>query len=204
MSVASRRLLFLVAAGFLPLACTDSTGVIESRDPGALTILSLAQSSPPIFNPQISFYAVRGQNREASIYFQDAGGGQGEEYLRLKIEDRSLLRRPDGSTIAEGDSVLITIRVIDASQILFELEPSGLVFDPFRPAELTLEYDHADDDFNQDGTVDAEDAAIEQELAIWRQEVPNGPFVRLGSVRIEELREIEADLTGFSRYAIAY
>lgn len=198
------RRFLLVAAASLPLGCSGSTGITETRDPGALTILALAQNSPPVFDPEVSFYAVRGDGREGAIYFQDAGGGQGEEFLRLKLDQASLLRRPDGSLIAAGDSVLITIRVVDATRILFELEPSGLAFDPLHPAELKLEYDHADGDFNRDGTIDSEDDAIEAELAIWRQAVLNGPFTRLGSVRIEDAREIEADLTSFSRYAIAY
>jgi len=69
---------------------------------------------------------------------------------------------------------------------------------------LEIEYGEADDDFNEDGTVDEEDDAIEDELAIWRQAVVGGVFERLGSVTIEDLEEIEVDLLGFSRYAIAY
>jgi len=34
--------------------------------------------------------------------------------------------------------------------------------------------------------------------------LPGDPFVRLGSVKVEGQEELEADLQGFSRYAIAY
>jgi hypothetical protein len=59
-------------------------------------------------------------------------------------------------------------------------------------------------DFNHDGVSDAEDTAIESTLAIWRQENLGDPFVRLSSVLSSDLDEVEAGLTGFSRYALAY
>jgi hypothetical protein len=52
--------------------------------------------------------------------------------------------------------------------------------------------------------VDTEDDEIEDVLSIWRQETVGGVFERLGSVVIEDLEEIETDLLGFTRYAIAY
>jgi hypothetical protein len=88
--------------------------------------------------------------------------------------------------------------------MLFELEPTGLKFNPLVPARLKIHYDHAMGDLNDDGSVDGKDAAIEGTLAIWRQEKPGDPFVRLGSVLAEDLDEAEAELTGFSRYALAY
>jgi hypothetical protein len=93
---------------------------------------------------------------------------------------------------------------VDPAQMLFELEPSGLKFNPAVPAELKIHYDHADGDLNDDGVSDGEDTAIESTLAIWRQENPGDPFVRLASVLSLDLDEAEAELTGFSRYALAY
>jgi len=131
-------------------------------------------------------------------------GGQGEEFLRLRVRDESLLSRPDGTPFAAGDSVLITVRVVDVTRILFEADPSGLTFNPSQPAELKIHYSHADHDFNEDGAIDASDDQIKSQLAIWRQETLTGPFIRLGSVNIEGLEEINADILGFSRFAIAY
>ena len=195
------------ALALVALACSESTAPSSNtgpRAPAELNILSLAQNAPPLFNPRISFYAIRGEDREGRIFFQDAVGGRGNEYLRLKIDGASLLAHPDGTPFAVGDSILITVTVVDVQQILFELEPSGLSFHPVQPVELEIDYGEADDDFNADGVVDIEDDEIEDELAIWRQETPGGVFERLGSVTIKDLKEIEADLLGFSRYAIAY
>jgi hypothetical protein len=189
-------------------ACSDSTSTSTpgdgSKPPTDLTIVRLAAASPPLFNSPDSFYAVKGEDRELRIYFQDGAGVQGEEFLRLRVRPGSLLSRPDGTPFAADDSVLITVRIVDPAKILFELEPSGLSFDPAEPAELKIHYNHADHDFNEDGVVNAFDATIKTKLAIWRQELLTDPFVRIGSVNVEDLEEINADILGFTRYAIAY
>ena len=88
--------------------------------------------------------------------------------------------------------------------MLFDLQPTGLQFNPAEPARLKIHYDHADGDLNDDGVSDARDDSIERTLAIWRQERLTDPFVRLTSVLTVETDEAEAELTGFSRYALAY
>lgn len=203
-----RRLLALPLA--LTLACSDSGGPDDGDDtikpPSDLTILRLAENSPALFNPEVSFYAVRGENREAEISFVDdeRPDEPGERYLELRVDAEALAARPDGSPVADGDSVLITIRVVDPAQLLFEFEPAGLTFNPSRPAELRIHYDHADDDLDEDGDVDLDDASLELTLGIWRQENDGDPFERLGSLLIDDLEEAEAELQGFSRYALAY
>lgn len=195
---------FAVAAALA--ACSDSGGPNTGgvKPPGELTIIRLPASSPPIWNPVDSFYAKKGVDRELRIYFEDAVGGSGEEYLRFRVDAGSLLARPDGSLFQVGDSVLITVRVVDPQLIYFEFEPSGLTFNPSLPAQLKIEYAEAGGDLDDDGDVDAEDDAIEQVIDLWRQEQPGQDFVKLGAVKIEELDEIEADVIGFTRYAIAY
>ena len=203
-----RRLLALPLA--LTLACSDSGEPDDGDDtikpPSDLTILRLAENSPALFNPEVSFYAVRGENREAEISFVDdeRPDEPGERYLELRVDAEALAALPDGSPVADGDSVLITIRVVDPAQLLFEFEPAGLTFNPSRPAELRVHYDHADDDLDEDGDVDLDDASLELTLGIWRQENDGDPFERLGSLLIDDLEEAEAELQGFSRYALAY
>jgi hypothetical protein len=106
--------------------------------------------------------------------------------------------------MADGDTVRITLRVVDSDSILFQFEPSGLAFDPAHPAELHIHYSRCEGDFNDDGHVNEEDTTILDQLAIWRQPLLTDPYTRLSSVRVDEDSEIEAALTGFSRYAIAY
>lgn len=201
-----RRLIALPFA--LALACSDSGGPDDdgTRPPSDLTILRLSGDSPPLLNPVESFYAVRGDNREVRIFFEDENdpGEAGDEYLRFAVDNDALLARPDGTLFVEDDSVLITVRVVDAARLLFEFEPAGLSFSPSRPAELKIHYDKADDDLDEDGDVDIDDEELELTLAIWRQESDGDPFVRLGSLLIDDLEEIDAEVEGFSRYALAY
>ena len=201
-----RTFVLAVAAVLLAAtACSDSTTPGDNtRPPEDLNVARLASTSPPLFNPEASLYFKKGQDDELQIFFQDGLGGPGEEFLRLRVRDESLLSRPDGTPFAAGDSVLITVRVVDVTKILFEMEPSGLSFNPALPAELKIHYSHADHDFNEDGGTNAEDDQIKSQLGIWRQATLTDPFIRLGSVNVEGTEEINADILGFSRYAIAY
>jgi hypothetical protein len=197
--------LLLAAVAGVAGSCADSSGPGDgTRPPSDLKVVHVAPSSTPLFNASDSFYAKQGEDRELRIYFQDGSGGQGEEYLRLRIDAPTLLALPDGSPVLPGDSVLVHVLVVEPVQMLFELEPSGLMFNPADPARLKIHYSHAGGDLNDDGLVNAADAAIESTLAIWRQEKPGDPFVRLTSALSLELDEVEAELTGFSRYALAY
>ena len=199
--------LLVAALAASVLSCSDSgepNGNDASKPPSELTVLRLSDNSPPLFNPVVSFYAVRGQNREARIFFDDGQGREGDEYLRLRLDDASLLAHPDGTKFADGDSVLITIRVVDPSRTLFELEPGGLQLNPQDPAQLRIRYQRVDDDLNEDGRVDVGDVQLEVSLGIWRQEKPGDAFVRLGTILLDDLDEAEAALEGFSRYALAY
>lgn len=193
-------LLILSALG---LGCGDATGP-EQRLANDLHILRLAVGAPPLVATEVSFWAVRGQDREESLYFQAIGGGRGDEFVKLRVPSGALLTRPDASPILAGDSVLITLRAVDPSRIIFEFEPAGLQFNPANPAELRIEYDEADPDFDSDGDVDPDDAALEASFAIWRQAAAGAPFVRLGTALAQDLNQVEAELTGFSRYSIAY
>jgi hypothetical protein len=203
-SVPALRILLLGAGAAAAASCSDTSSPDDSRPPTELSVIHVAPTSTPLFNSTVSFYAKRGENREGSISFQDAGGGEGEEYVRLRIDANSLLATPDGLPITPGDSVLITLTVVDPTEMLFDLQPTGLKFSPVEPARLKIHYDHANGDLNDDGVSNGQDDSLEHTLAIWRQENPGDPFVRLLSVLTVETDEAEAELTGFSRYALAY
>ena len=190
-------LLLLAAAG------CDSTGP-EVVPADELTILSLAATAPPLESSVLELYAVRGEAREGALFFQDDQGQRGDEFLRIKFEDDAILTDASGLPVAPGDSVLITITVVDATRILFDFQPAGIVFNPLEMPELEISYEEAEEDLDDDGDVDDDDLEIERDLAIWRQETLTSPFVRLFSVTLEDLDEIRAEIPGFTRYAIAY
>ena len=169
-----------------------------------LTFVRFADAAPDLERTTVSFYAVRGRDRAARIrYVAAPGEEEGEEFLEFKVPEGALLRRPDGRPFAPGDSVLITLQIVDATRFLFDFQPSGLQFDPRSPARLDVSYRHADRDYDEDGDEDGEDERFEREFGFWRQESPGLPWERVATLKIEDLEEVEADVTGFTRYAVA-
>ena len=180
-------------------ACTSGP------DPsGQLAILKIPASAPPLFNDTVTFYAKVGRDDEGFLYFKTAAGGRGEKFARIRIRKGSLASRPDGTPFGTTDSVLIVMKVVNPLELGVELLPSGIHFNPSDPAELRIEYDVTNGDLNGDGQKDAKDDAIEQKLALWRQENAGDPLVKIGTVKTDGLRELKGDLVSFSRYYIAY
>ncbi len=182
-------------------ACADdSTGPTQQSVPeDQLTFLRPADNAPPLAQSSVSFWAVRGEDTEVRLFYVG-----GDEFLEFEVDDESLLRRPDGSLFAEDDSIQITITVVDQQRLVVDFQPTGLLFDPDEPAELSIRYANTDDDLNGDGEVDEEDDELEAQFSIWRQTNPGDPWFRIGTAVFEDLEEVEADITSFTRYAIAY
>jgi hypothetical protein len=196
----------LVAFAWLLAVACDSSSPGDNggtKPPADLTILTLAQGTPPLVTDSVGFYALYDEEREVRIDI-----APDVDYLKFKVGKFSLLRRPDGSLFGPGDSVFISVKVIDPAQLQFEFSPAGLKFNPAIPAELSLDYDSAGftipGDYDGDGDDDAIDAEIETELAIWKQEIPGQLFTRLTGFIEFELDEVELKITSFTRYALAY
>lgn len=190
----------------LVLGCGDSTSPPdEVRQPGELNLLRVPPGAPALATSDTTFWAVRGENRELRLFYEpEEGEDSGREFLRFRVDARSLVTRPDGTVIPEGDSLEIHVRVVDPATLEVEFEPSGLRFDPAEPAELRIRYAEADDDYNEDGAVDDDDARIEQTFSLWRQETAGDPWVKVGSVVLEDLEEVEGEISGFTHYIVAY
>ncbi|NIR46424.1 MAG: hypothetical protein GWN99_18435 [Gemmatimonadetes bacterium] len=183
----------LALLGLLALAgCADSTGNTppDMVDESELDFVPRRATAPAVQTRDTSFWAVRGEERRLEIRY--TGEGTGKKFLEFEVDDESLLRRPDGTLFAVGDSIEISVQV-DSTLFLVNLEPSGLVFNPERPAVLELDYDEAEEEF----------LARESEFDAWRQEATGDPWFRVGSVQVEELDEIEILIFGFTRYALA-
>ncbi len=175
-------------------ACSDAAAPLDIRPPDQLNILRLLPTAPPLLADSITFTACKGQGAVGQLFFNDGSGGEGEEFARLTLDGASLASKPDGTLFAPGECVQITMAVDDPTQVLVRLEPSGLRFDPSHPAQLKLEY----------GEAEGVDSTVEAKIAIWRQETAGAPFVQVGSAVVKDLQEVEANLLGFSRYALAY
>lgn len=161
----------------------------------SLDFLEWGPAGPAIETMETSFWALRGEKREQEIHYEDwSTGGSGRRFLRLRIREKSLLSRPDGTLLASGDSIQIHI-VVDAVRLMVTLEPTGLAFDPAEPAELELRFEGI-------STVSAED---ETAVGLRRQESPGALWELLGPVRVKspDRIRVEAELLSFTRYALA-
>lgn len=165
----------------------------EVRPEGELEFVPVRSDAPPLETRDTSFWAFAGEQADLRLRFGGSGGpGTGSRFLEFELDEGSLLSYPDGTPFAPGDSVLISVSV-DEGLYRVAFEPSGLAFNPDEPAELELDYDLADED------------ALEDEglFEIWRQEQPGEEWVRIESLRSDDLDDIEAELSGFTRFALA-
>ena len=89
-------------------ACGGDTTAPSQKTSNDLHFLRLSTSAPPLQATVVSFYALKGADREIRVRFQN-----GEDFLRFRVFANSLLQRPDGSAFANGDSVKITITITD-------------------------------------------------------------------------------------------
>jgi len=190
----------LLLAGLLAGCSGDSTGPNDvQKSASDLHFLQLSPSAPALQATTVSFYAKKGEDREARVKFQN-----GEDYLRFRLFGNSLSQRPDGSAFAQGDSILITITVTDAKKLQADFQPAGLKFSSSAPARLQFEFGECDGDINGDGVVNAADMALLPLISTWRQETPGAPWVKVGSTVETDISEVQAFITGFTGYALAY
>jgi hypothetical protein len=192
-----------------PAASTGTSGAAAPaftvKNGSQLHFLTPAPDAPPLAETSVTFYAVRGQDREAFIwYHKHAGDPDSSKLARFKVPKESLVRRPNGTPIAVGDSIKITMSVPDITRLQVEFKPAGLRFAAGRPGKLTLWYLEADHDFNDDGNINSTDAALETKFRIWRQEQVGAPFTSQLTERNTRTEQLESDVPGFTRYVIAY
>lgn len=164
-----------------------------------------AVGAPEIANPVVTFWAVKGESREAYMYYRPRPGRtDSTDFVRFRVPQDALLSRPGGTLFAVGDSVLITITLVDPARLIVRFEPSGLQFDPADPADLKLSFEEVDDDLDDDGDVDGDDLAVQSLLSIWRRETATSPWLRQSSLVTIATDEIETDVFGFTDYVIAW
>lgn len=196
-----------LAALLIPLlaSCADllgtggEAGVPEQR----LRFVRAADDAPPLDAEVLSFWARPDASRGVTIRYVGVEKYKHDLCMEFTVPAGALLRHPDGRRVQPGDSVRITVRVVDPDRFVFHFEPAGLRFDPANPARLRVSYWWADPDFNGDGVVDARDEQAERSIALWRQEEIPEPWFRTGTTRHPEAREVESAVASFTRYAVA-
>lgn len=204
----------LLAAALLG-ACADSAGpvppqlaareTVELRTLHTPHFLVQAATAPPLEALQASMWIVRGERQTLEVKYtnptEDPAAVLG--FLKLEFHDSTLVARPDGTPIATGDSVLVTVS-IDPRLFVVRLEPTGLRFNPLEPARLRVRYHNADPDLNGDGSVDAGDDAIGRRLGLFRRDETDAFWVQLRAKNDTLEQKFDADLEHFSDYAVAW
>jgi hypothetical protein len=209
-------------------AIKPTASASAEKDLGDPTFLQPADGAPTIANPVIAFWAVKGRDQIVKMVYSSAsrGGGLGDDgrrhgggnggganggsghdsvvFAEFRVRAKSLVTRADGSPIADGDSILITMTLVDPNHGIIDFQPSGLRFSTKNPAQLKISYENANLDLNGDGVVDARDRLIQLTFHIGVRENPGDPFLPLPSAVDTELDEVETAILGFSGYAIEY
>ena len=186
----------LLSAG-MGIGCGDGSfdpRIEQTRVPDELNILQL-DTIPTMVNDSAGFWAVRGEVRFVEMFYADSLGQPTERLLRFHVADNALDKYPDGTKFESHDSVFISIRITDPATLAFDFAPAGLRFKKDHPATLTVGYGRAANAASGD-TVSA--------FGIWMQEQDNGDYIMLESRIHAAQQEVEADVPGFSRYAVAF
>ena len=152
---------------------------------------------------QVSFWAYKSQDASVQVDYLDADSTW-QPYVSLSVPAGSLLRRPDGSFFAPGDSIEITL-TFDTTLMVFEAEPSGLVFNPLVPATLNVWYGGTNPDFNGDGVVNFLDDQIENLLlGLATRQNPGDDWDVLSALQSLLAKRFTASLLHFCGYAVEW
>jgi hypothetical protein len=182
--------------GVRPAAATASHGGTRASGTDDPQFLTADSSAPTIANPVIAFWAKKGVDTTVYMYYHArAGHNDSTTFMRFRVRAKSLLARPDGSLIANGDSVLITVTLTDSVAMKLEFQPSGLQFSSHDQAVLKLSFGDCYPTSSGNSV---------QSLRIWRKESPLDPWLPLSSVVTEGTSEVQANIGGFTGYAMAY
>jgi hypothetical protein len=153
----------------------------------------------------VSFWAVNGEKRNIDIHYEEIDDSYDDDDGRfLKLEITDVVALADGTPVAEGDSVLITVTV-NSETLVADLQPSGIQFGTQDLAKLEMFYGGADPDYNVDAVVNSYDTYIETDLmGMWVKTAPTTPWGLLSATHDLEKKVFKGHLEHFSEYAISW
>src|SRR5206468_5606541 len=134
-----RAALACVGAAFITACGGDTSTSPETVPTSDLRTLTVAPDAPPLATTTASFYAVRGKNAGVDLWYHArAGQRDSTKFLEFRMGGSTLAFRPDGTAIADGDSVRITLTVTDPAHLIIDFQPSGLRFSSKDLAKLKM------------------------------------------------------------------
>jgi len=200
----------IVAISAALAACRDAAApplqpevAVSFPSPAGIHMLRQAPGAPALETYQVSFWACDGEDAAVAVnYLPVAGQTVGQPFLRFSVPKNSMAMDPTGKRLRRGDSVLITL-TIDPVTFSVDFQPSGVWFSNGVPAELTFWYQNADPDFNADGVVDATDAQLAQQIAVWGR-AGGRRWTALPSTVDPTLPSVSTSVQHFSEYAVSW
>lgn len=162
----------------------DATSTVITLNPN---FLQRSPSAPAFANEEVHLPAVAGVADEITLYFAD-----GSPFATFRTGEQTLRgAQLQGRPIPPGDTVWITMRRVDNSRFMVKMEPSGLIFNPRMPAELTVYYRHSS-------------YSVEPgHLSLLRQENDSSPWEQIPAQSDPQKQVFRAPLEGFTKYAMA-
>lgn len=185
-----RRSLLPLFATLAIVGCSTADDPPSGVPQSALHFLTPDSGAPGFVADTIRFYAVVGQDRSATVYYDDA-----TPFATFDVPQGALATSPDGSPIANGDSLQITVAIADSASLIVGFQPAGLVFANGHPATLTLSFAHASQHLSQGN---------ESMLSLWREEHPGDPWHKVPSTMQKNQQTVTGRVDGFTVYATAY
>jgi hypothetical protein len=180
-------------------ACTEgpeqivappTESLVDQQVPGAQQSISFVRhvDGPSLSRQAVSFWAVPGETRTATLGYAD-----GTPLATLTIPQDALRRDASGQLIARGDSIHITMTLLDRKTFAVRFEPAGLRFVQQAPAVLSFNLARA-------GTK----ALGSGSLSMWKQETPESEWTLVPSFVDRSARTLTAHIDGFTVYALSY
>jgi len=179
----TRRPVVTLVAALAIAGCSTMLAPDPIEPESALHFLAPDSGAPGFLVDTARFYAVAGQDRNVSIYYQDS-----VPFMTFDVPANAL-------DMPSGDSVLITIAIADSSRLIVGFQPAGLTFVNGHPAQLTLSFAHAKNALSD---------STESNLSLWRQENPGEPWHKVPSNARKDLQAVMGRVDGFTVYATAY
>ena len=209
-----RSALLALTLALFTARCSDESGALPtsldvSADMMALEVdaantLRQAPNAPALETYQVSFWVRRDKGARVSVdYLPRRGKRDGDRFLRFEVPDYSVASWPGYDRRNKRDSVEITL-TIDPVLVSVQFEPSGLKFKNGNPAKLTFWYGNTDPDLNGDGAVNAADAQLAAQIAIWNGEKKKHKGKRMKSENDWNGRSVTGRVPHFSQYAASW
>ena len=186
-------LALLAACGTTEPSATEPVARLSSGSDDPMFLTAPTGTAPTGI---VYFWAKQGEDRTGEIFaVGGTSGGNGDRLVRLRVRKDAQIILPNGVHLAKGDSVRISMQIIDPVTLVTQFEPSGLVFAGKKVAQLTMWYGRT----NAGGTT-----SLERQLSIFRQESSIEPWDKVSSVVLTDTDEVQSYIGGFTNYVIAY